>query len=159
MTGRVFLAVNILLLLLFGYKLLDLSSTLKYKGGGKSINVSPDFVEIKRSAHDMDDAYRNIFGLTTPLPEKSAGQKGKGGPLNELLTGDLILRIRGIFISGGLKYTVISLTNKKTRKSEEKKLYVGDKVDDFSITDIRPGAVRLGNGSDEKLTLRIFKEK
>lgn len=160
MTGKIFLILNILLLLLFGYKLFNLSGTIRYKGEKKFTKISYDFIEIKRPTYKIDKEYRNIFGLKPLVPdEKRSSQRDKGGPQDELHTGDLTLRVKGIFIADDLEYAIISLFNKKTRKSEEKKVGLGDKINDLSIIDILPGYVSLMNDSEEELTLRIFKQK
>lgn len=160
MTKKFFLFLNLLLIAVFAYRLFVLYAETGYADTeGRNI-VDYSLVDIKRPPVKMSQEYRNIFGVKLTEIAKKNSQHGSGnGALNELISGDEVVRVMGIFISEDVRYAVISILDKKKRrhKTEGKKVNIGDKIKDFSVVSILPGSIGLVDGASNKIDLRIFK--
>ena len=118
------------------------------------------FVDIKIPSLKMSREYRNVFGVKlSEIAEETSRHSSSNGALNELIAGDEVVRVVGIFISEDVRYAVISILDKKKRKhkTEGKKVSIGDKIKDFSVVSILPGSISLSADSSEQIVLRIFK--
>lgn len=151
--------LNLILIVFFSYRLFALYAEIRYRDTEAQNSVDYSLVDIKRPLLKISEEYRNIFGVKlTELVKNS--QPGSGnGVLNELVSGDEVVRVMGIFISGDIRYAVISILDKKKRrhKTEGKKVSIGDKIKDFSVVSILPGSISLADSASNKIDLRIFK--
>lgn len=151
--------LNLILIVFFSYRLFALYAEIRYRDTEGQNSVDYSLVDIKRPPLKISEEYRNIFGVKlTELAKNS--QPGSGnGVLNELVSGDEVIRVMGIFISGNIRYAVISILDKKKRrhKTEGKKVSIGDKIKEFSVVSILPGSISLADSASNKIDLRIFK--
>ncbi|MBC2696421.1 MAG: hypothetical protein HF982_14325 [Desulfobacteraceae bacterium] len=158
MTRKFFLFLNLLLIAVFAYRLLALYAEIKYRNTKGQNSVDYSLVDIKRPPLKIREEYRNIFGLKLSEIAKENSKPDSGNrALNELVSGDEVVRVIGIFISKDIRYAVISLSHKKKKhKKEVKKVIVGDKIKDFSVISILPGSISLADAASNKIDLRIF---
>ena len=159
MTGKFFISLNVLLVVVFAYKLFVLYGEIRYEGADGQNRLDYSFVDIKRPLLKISKEYRNIFGVKlTETAEKNSQLDPVNGALNELITGDEVVRVMGIFISEDVRYAVISILDKKKRrhKTKGKKVSTGDKIKDFSVVSILPGSISLADSTSNKIDLRIF---
>ena len=157
MIKKFLLLLNLLLVLFFGYKVVVLLVEIGYKSVSGHPLEGFDFEEIKKPSYKRNKEYRNFFGVKEKPASKKNISKQKD-LLNELITKDLILRVQGIFILEDDGYAVISVVERKKRgKQEVKKVKVGDKIYDFSVTSIRSGSISLKNNLSAMIDLKIFK--
>lgn len=159
-TRKFFISLNVFLIVVFAYKLFALHGEIRYEGveGQSSVNYS--LADIKRPPLKISEEYRNIFGLKPTEIAKKNSQPGSGnGALNELIAGDEVVRVMGIFISKDIRYAVVSILDKKKKrhKTKGKKVSIGDKIKDFSVVSILPGSISLADSLSNKIDLRIFK--
>ena len=160
MTRKFFISLNALLIVVFAYRLFALYMEIRYKGTGGQNSVDYSFVDIKIPSLKMSREYRNVFGVKlSEIAEETSRHSSSNGALNELIAGDEVVRVVGIFISEDVRYAVISILDKKKRKhkTEGKKVSIGDKIKDFSVVSILPGSISLSADSSEQIVLRIFK--
>ena len=160
MTRKFFISLNVLLVVVFAYKLFALFGEIRYEGAEGQSSVDYSLADIKRPFLKISKEYRNIFGVKPTETAKKSFQPGSGnGALNELVAGDEVIRVMGIFISEDVRYAVISIFDKKKRKhkTEGKKISIGDKIKDFSVVSILPGSISLADNASNKIDLRIFK--
>ena len=153
--------LNLLLIAVFAYRLFALYAEIRYRDTEVQNSVDYSFVDIKRPLLKSSEEYLNIFGIKPTEIAKKNSQPGSGsGVLNELVSGDEVVRVMGIFISKDVRYAVISILDKKKRrhKTEGKKVSIGDKIKDFSVISILPGSISLADSASNKIDLRIFKQ-
>lgn len=161
-TRKFFISLNVFLILVFAYKLFALYGEIKYESAEGQNSLDYSLVDIKRPALELNPEYRNIFGIKLTEIAKKNSQPGSGsGALNELIAGDEVVRVMGIFISEDVRYAVISILDKKKRrhKTKGKKISIGDKIRDFSVISILPGSISLADSASNKIDLRIFKPR
>ena len=159
MTGKFFISLNVLLVVVFAYKLFALYGEIRYEGAEGQNSVDYNLADIKRPPLKISDEYRNIFDVRLTESAKKNSQPVSGSSaLNELVAGDEVVRVMGIFISEDTRYAVISILDKKKRrhKIEGKKVSIGDKIKDFSVISILPGSISLADTASNKIDLRIF---
>lgn len=159
MTRKFFISLNVFLILVFAYKLFALYEEIRYEGAEGQNSLDYSFVDIKRPPLKISKEYRNIFGVKLTELVKNSQLCSGNGVLNELVSGDEVIRVMGIFISGDIRYAVISILDKKKRrhKTEGDKISIGDKIKDFSVVSILPGSISLADSASNKIDLRIFK--
>ena len=161
MTRKFFISLNVLLVVVFAYKLFALYGEIRYEGAEGQSSVDYSLADIKRPPLKISEEYRNIFGVKlTKIAEKNSQPDSGNGALNELIAGDEVIRVMGIFISEDVRYAVISILDKKKRRheTEGKKVSIGDKIKDFSVVSILPGSIGLADSASNKIDLRIFKQ-
>lgn len=160
MTRKFFISLNALLIVVFAYRLFALYTEIRYKGTEGQNSVDYSFVDIKIPSLKMSREYRNVFGVkVSEIAEETSRHSSSNGVLSELIAGDEVVRVVGIFISGDVRYAVVSILDKKKRrhKSEGKKVSIGDKIQGFSVVSILPGHISLVDSSSNKIDLKIFK--
>ena len=160
--GRFLIIVNLVLASIFVYKVVTLHRELGRKEmAGRDLSIY-DFAEIKRPVIETKGNYGAMFGVT--VPETSAtGMDGHAGSvsgiLNQLTTGDLIIRVKGIFLAEDEQFAVISITGKKQKKKQEVvKVSVGEELKGFHVTLIEQNTVHLSGPSSQTAVLRIFRK-
>lgn len=161
MTRKFFLFLNLLLIAVFAYQLFALYAEIRYRETEGQSSVDYSLADIKRPPLKINEEYRNIFGLKlTEITEKNSQPGSGNGALNELIAGDEVVRVMGIFISKDIRYAVVSILDKKKKrhKTEGKKVSIGDKIKDFSVISILPGSISLADSASNKIDLRIFKQ-
>ena len=159
MTRKFFISLNVFLILVFAYKLFALYGEIRYEGAEGQSSVDYSLADIKKSPLKISKEYRNIFGVKSTEIAKKNSQPGSGNSaLNELVAGDEVIRVMGIFISEDVRYAVISIRDKKKKrhKTKGKKVSTGDKIKDFSVVSILPGSISLADSASNKIDLRIF---
>ena len=159
MAKKYLLLFNLLLVLIFAFKVLSLNTKIGSKERNKSNVLNYDFSEVKRPVVKPKDEYANIFGVKLPENSKESSQDDSGlGPLNELITKDQVIRVQGIFTTEDHRQAVISLAA-KDGKSKEKiiKVVEGDKINNFTVDSIMQGSVGLSNEAADTIQLKIFK--
>lgn len=158
--GKLFLIANIVLLLIFGYRFYGLYGVINFREERELKKIDYDADTVKRPVSKTHSQYRNIFGLKiNDASQAMNGVKGnKGRGLNELRDNNLIVRVKGIFITEDRGYAVISIRHSNSKRWEKKKVEIGDKISEFSVIDIQPGTLSLRNDEAKKITLRIFKK-
>ena len=132
--GKLFLIANIVLLLIFGYRFYDLYGVIKSKEKRELKKIDYDIKAVKKPVFKTYSQYRNIFGLKlNDASQAMNGVKGnKGRGLNELRDNNLIVRVKGIFITEDRGYAVISIRHGNSKRWEKKKVEIG-KSKGFSI--------------------------
>lgn len=164
MIKNFFLFLNLLLLVFFACRLLALNAEIKSGDADKKDGADYRCIALKKPVSELSHEYRNIFGLV-PKKNPPHGTRKSFTPqadnlvLNELVSGNEVVRVMGIFISKDIKYAVISIFDKKKKRLQIKsqKIGVGDKIKDFSVVSILPGSVALADNASNKTELRIFK--
>lgn len=161
MTRKFFISLNVFLILVFAYKLFALYGEIRYEGAEGQSSVNYSLADIKRPPLKISEEYRNIFGVKLTEIAKNSQHSSVNGALNELVAGDEVVRVMGIFISEDVRYAVISILDKKKRrhKAKGKKVGIGDKIKNFSVVSILPGSISLADSASNKIDLRIFKKK
>jgi hypothetical protein len=108
---------------------------------------------------ELRQSYRKIFDVQSSESAASP-TTGAGDPLSQLLTTAKTFQVQGIVISDRATYALLSNKGDAGKKQAGgwKKIKVRDKVEDFSVVAIMPGAVILANDSAGEIVLRIFKE-
>lgn len=154
--------INLALIVIFGFKLYLLRSEIVKGHDSKESSPQNSRVEIKRIDYGIPEKFRNIFGIKpVPKPEKiNEDEKlnnSLSGDKNELFTKKEILRLRGIFISGGAGYAVISVEDKQTKNEEYIRLGKNDKFRNFTVYDVLSNSIVLDNPSTGKISLKIFR--
>jgi hypothetical protein len=145
---------------IFAYRLFALNAEIRYTGAKGRSFVDYHDVAIKRPPVKMSREYRHLFGVQFAEIARKKSPPGSGdGALNELVSGDEIVRVKGIFISEDVRYAVISILEKKKRRheSEGKKVSIGDKIKGYSLVSILPGSIVLLDSAANKIVLKIFK--
>jgi hypothetical protein len=116
-------------------------------------------IEIERPKTKVKKEYANIFGVksTEPVGETTPIATVQSD-LNQLITKDNIIRLQGTFITEENRYAVLTITDRKQKdKAELVKVNLGDKIRNFRVDSILPGAVDLSNEASDAIRLRIFK--
>jgi len=163
--GRVLLLLNLFLaaalaFVVYGmYTTLSLEKTIKRKPAGYV------FQQVERSSPAVSPGLGRIFdtdatgkAATSDLRES----RGPDGGLNELVSGDEIIRVQGIFLTDKARFAIVSIIGRKKGKGKDEepvKVMSGEKIRDFVVTRITPGSVHLAGPSSKAVILRIFKEE
>jgi hypothetical protein len=153
---------NLLLAAFVAYRLFDLFAEINYKIDEKPKNPNYGLVEIQRPDLKTSEGLGRIFGIQpTKIREAHSEPVSGSGLLNELVAGDEVIRLMGVFISEGVRYAVISFYDKKSKKTNTagRKVAVGDKIKGYSVVSIQPQFVGLETGSSEQTRLWMFKTK
>jgi len=160
MGKKFFIILNLLLAAVFAWRLVALYKEIGYKGAKPPGTAEIAAPGIKRTAVELSPEYRNIFGTTAAETTKEISRHGAAGSgaLNELITGDEVVRVQGIFITEDGKYAVLSIVNKKGKKqkTEDIKVAVGDRIRGFTVEGIKPGYVSLTGSESNRIDLKIF---
>ena len=158
---KLLIIFNVLLASIFAYRLFALNANLRYGEKDAGRIFKNNIVQIKRPSFDRTMKYRNIFAIKAPEephPRSSLPSNSDLKRQDELVTGDMVLRVRGIFIWGAGRYAVVSLTSGKRGKKEEwRKVALGDQIDKLIIYSIEPDIVMLETPSSAIICLSIFK--
>ena len=103
----------------------------------------------------------DVFPQTTPGASQTQQQpETAGAGLNELETGDNIIRVQGIFHTEDQQYVVISIASKKQRTADQVvRLSIGDSAAGYEVSSIRRDAVGLQGPSGQNAMLRIFRNE
>jgi hypothetical protein len=162
MSKRFWVISNIVLAAFFAYRLFDLLAEINYKIDETPKNQNYGFVEVQRPKLAYNGGLGRIFGIIPTAVKKDPPEiDSGGGPLNELVAGDVVIRLVGVFISDGVRYAVIDSLDKNSKKSKTagRKVGVGDTVKGYAVVSIQPGFVGLDTGSSGQIRLRMFKPK
>ena len=158
---KLLIIFNVLLASIFAYRLFALNADLRYEEKDAGRILKNNIVQIRRPSFDLTMKYRNIFAIKAPEephPTSSLPSNSDLKGQNELVTGDMVLRVRGIFIWVSGRYAVVSLMKGKRGKNEEwRKIAVGDQINKFTIHSIEPDIVILEAPSSAIIRLSIFK--
>lgn len=166
MTKKFFLFLNLLLVVVFACKLFALRAELKNKGSQtrKAAHYRP--VVVKRLPVAMNREYRHIFASAPAAADKKVLQPGASRPgvagngsLSELIIGDEVIRVTGIFISGTTRIAVMSICSRKKKRRKKaitQKVSIGDHLKEFTVVSISPGSVCLEDDATHRREIRIF---
>jgi hypothetical protein len=162
MAKKLLVISNLLLAAFLSYRLFALDTEISYKDTKGQNSSDYGFVDIRRPTLKISGGFGHIFGLKSTVITKVESQLGSGNDLlNELVAGDEVIRVMGIFISGDVRYAIISIFDNKMKKpqTEGRKVGLGDKIKDFSVVSIQPGSVGLGSDASEQIRLKMFKPR
>ena len=140
-----------------------LFSTYTELAGEKTIKRKPSeyvFHKVERPSAVKTEGFGKIFDADSTASESVNTPKHENGPkdmLNELIAGDEIIRVQGIFLTEDERFAVISITGKKQKKKQEVlKVRVGEELKGFRVTRVEQNAVHLSNASSQTAVLRVF---
>jgi len=160
---KLLIIFNILLASIFAYRLFALHADLGYETKDTNSILKYNVVQRKRPSFNGVMKYRDIFaakasGGTASEFSRPTDLDSDLKRQDELVAGNRVLRVRGIFIWDTGRYAIISVTgNKQKQEKEWRKVAVGDQISGFTIHSIRPDIVMLEAPSSEIIRLRIFK--
>ncbi len=160
--------MNVFLLLFFSYRAYLLYCTLSLQNIAVRSPLEYNFMEIKRPKiaarfGPVSDLFATGGGDTsTP----SAGPSESKAPrpsarLNELSTGDKVIRVIGIFITKTGRYAAVAMSEQDKAGAgyvQLKKVTVGNRLRGYTIVSISPGYIKLQSGASKEVILGIFKD-
>ena len=81
---------------------------------------------------------------------------GSEDTLNELIAGDEIIRVQGIFLTEDAEFAIISITGKRKKRSRRCSSQRRRSIKGVRVTLIEQDAVHLSGPSSQTAVLRIF---
>lgn len=159
-TRRIPLLFNLFLAVLLTSILFSLYEDL---AKDKTIKRRPSeyvFHKVERPSAVKTEGFGKIFDTDTTASEGVNNRKQGNGPgdaLNELISGDEIIRVQGIFLTEDEEFAIISITGKKQKRNQEViKVMAGEELKGFHVTFIEQNAVHLSGPLSQTAVLRIF---
>jgi hypothetical protein len=154
---RLILCINLALAAVFAFKLFALNAEIGSQADKETDSLDETPVQVQRPAVKASEKVRNIFGVMTPETSTLPSDRSELEGHNELVAGDEIIRLRGVFITQSERYAVISVSNKKIRGKEDiKKVHIGEEIRGFTVSAIQSTHVSLSDASAEPFLLKIF---
>jgi len=160
---KLLIIFNIVLASIFAYRLFALHADLRYGTKDATSILKYNAIQIRRPSFNGQMKYRDIFavkasGEKSPTASRPSSLDSNAKGQDELVIGNRVLRVRGIFIWAAGRYAVVTMTGSKQGKTGEwRKVAVGDQVNGFTIHSILPDIVMVEAPSSEIIRLRIFK--
>ena len=160
MTRKIPFIINVLLAVLLTFILFSMHTKLAENKPIKRKSSEYVFPKVERPSAVISEGLGKIFDTDRSVLEAANNRKavnGSGEALNELIAGDEIIRVQGIFLTEDAQFAVISTTGKKKRKKPEVfKISTGETLKGFRVTLIEQDAVHLSGPSSQTVVLRIF---
>jgi len=159
-TGKIPLILNLFLAAFLASILFSMYTELS---GDKTVKRKPSeyvFHKLDRPSAVKTEGFAKIFDAdSSPAASSNSPKQGNGSEdaLNELIAGDEVIRVQGIFLTEDAAFAIISITGKKKKKKQEVlKVGAGDTLKGFRVTLIEQDAVQLSGPSSRTAVLRIF---
>lgn len=161
MTGKIFFFFNVFLAIFLTFILFSMYAELAEDKVIKRKVPEYVFQKIARPSAVMSKGLGKIFdtdGTALKTVSRRKPANGPGETLNELIAGDEIIRVQGIFLTGDARFAVISITGKKKRREgpEVIKVSPGEALKGFRVSLIEQDAVHLSGPLSQIAVLRIF---
>ena len=152
------LLFNLLLALVFGFRLVTLLNGLTSSGKSARQVEASSPVEIKKQKVELLATYRPLFVLKKQESSEKKDEKANT-TIREIKIDQGVVRLQGIFITDEDRSAVFSFVEKGKRGSVKKAKYsVGEELYNYEVVAIDLSSVTLAKEGAHPVVLRIFSQ-